>query len=161
MTTKGKHCAKWLKIISISGSQNLECTATIYKQGKSEGFDSCDRPYSNWIQILHFSAPMTLKFDGWPQNGNRAPLLYYIKPCASLEIHQLIQTGVTVWKRWIQVEISNFLSCTLKFNGWPRKTIGHLFYTTLSFVHHFKSISEFKLGSKSGNDPFSSKFAIF
>ena len=25
---------------------------------------------------------------------------------------------------------------TLKFNGWPRKKIGYLFYTTSSFVHH-------------------------
>ena len=32
-----------------------------------------------------------------------------------------------------------FLSCvTLKFYGWPWKTIRHLFYTTSSFVHHFK-----------------------
>ena len=38
------------------------------------------------------------------------------------------------------------LSCvTLKFDGWPWKTIGHLFYATLSFVHHFKAIGEFKL----------------
>ena len=26
---------------------------------------------------------------------------------------------------------------TLKFDGWPSKTIGHLFYATSSFVHHF------------------------
>ena len=39
-----------------------------------------------------------------------------------------------------------FLVCvTLKFDKWPYKTIGHLFYATLSFVHHFKAISEFKL----------------
>ena len=39
---------------------------------------------------------------------------------------------------------------TLKFNGWPRKIVGHLFCTTSSFVHHFKSISEFKLELQSG-----------
>ena len=33
---------------------------------------------------------------------------------------------------------------TLKFDGWPQKIIGHLFYTTSSFVHHFKAISELK-----------------
>ena len=70
------------------------------KQGKSEGFDSCDRPsnikISNWIQFVDFSARVTLKYDGWPQ-----------------------------------------------------KTIGHLFYTISSFVHHFKSICEVaQLGSK-------------
>ena len=32
---------------------------------------------------------------------------------------------------------------TLKFDVWPRKIIGHLFYTTSSFVYHFKSIGEF------------------
>ena len=28
----------------------------------------------------------------------------------------------------------------MKFDGWPRETIGHLFYTMSSFVHHFKAI---------------------
>ena len=32
-----------------------------------------------------------------PKN-NRTPLLYYIELCASFQIHQWIQTGVTVWK---------------------------------------------------------------
>ena len=50
---------------------------------------------------------------------------------------------------------------TLKFNVWPRKIKGHLFYTTSSFVYHFKSISEFKLKLHSGNAQFGSKSAIF
>ena len=33
---------------------------------------------------------------------------------------------------------------TLQFDGWPWKTIGHLFYATSSFVHHFVAIGEFK-----------------
>ena len=40
----------------------------------------------------------------------------------------------------------------------------HLFYlglNVLSFVHHFKSISEFKLELQSGNAQFGSKLAIF
>ena len=49
---------------------------------------------------------------------------------------------------------------TLKFNGWPRKIIGHLFYTTSSFLHHFKSIGEFKLELQSGNAQFGSKSMI-
>ena len=82
-----------------------------FKQGKSEGFDSCDRP-SNLAQI---------------------------------------------WSK------SSFFSArvTLKFDVWPRKIIGHLFYTTSSFVYHFKSIGEFKLKSHSGNAQFGSKSAIF
>ena len=59
---------------------------------------------------------------------NRAPLLYYIKLCASFQLHQWIQTEVTVRKRSIQFKIGDFLShVTLKFDGWPWKTIGHLF----------------------------------
>ena len=50
---------------------------------------------------------------------------------------------------------------TLKFDGWPWKTIGHLFYATSSFVHHFKAICEFKLELQSGNAQFGSKLAIF
>ena len=38
------------------------------------------------------------------------------------------------------------VSCvTSKFNEWPSKTIGHLFYTMSSFVHHLKAMCEFKL----------------
>ena len=40
---------------------------------------------------------------------------------------------------------------TLKFDGWPQKTIGHLFYATLSFLHHFVAIGEYKLELQSGN----------
>ena len=40
---------------------------------------------------------------------------------------------------------------TLKFDGWPCKTIGHLSYATSSCVHHFIPIGEFKLELQSGN----------
>ena len=94
--------------------------------------------------------------------NNRAPLLYYIKLCASFQIHQWIQTEVTVRKRTIWVKIGNFLSCvTLKFDVWPWKTVGHLFYSTSSFVHHFKAMDEFKMKLQSGNAQFGSKSAIF
>ena len=45
---------------------------------------------------------------------------------------------------------------TLKFDGWPRKIIRHLFYATSSFVHHFIAISEFKLELQSRNAQFTS-----
>ena len=94
--------------------------------------------------------------------NNRAPLLYYIKFCVSFQIHRWIQTEVTLRKRSIRVEISIFLSLvTFKFDGWPWKTIGNLFYTTSSFVHHFKSIGELKLKLQSRNAQFGSKSAIF
>ena len=46
---------------------------------------------------------------GWMTlENNRAPLLYYIKLCASFQIHRWIQIGVTVRKRSIWVNIGNF-----------------------------------------------------
>ena len=91
---------------------------------------------SNWIQIVNFSARVTVKFDGWP--------------------------GFTVQKRSIQVEIGDMLSrVTLKFDGWPWKTIGHLFYATSSFVQHFIVIGEFKLELQSGNAQSGSNSIIF
>ena len=104
---------------------------------------------------------MTLKFDEWPKK-NKAPFLYYIKLYVSFQIHRWIQTGVTVRKRSFRVKIGDFLSCvTLKFDGWPWKTIGHLFYNTLSFVQHFKPIGIFKLELQSENAQFGSKLVIF
>ena len=45
----------------------------------------------------------------------------------------------------MQVKIADFLSrVTLKFDGWPWKTIGQLFYAKLSLVHYFKAIGVFK-----------------
>ena len=88
---------------------------------------------------------MTLK-------NNRAPLLCCFKLCASFHSHRWIQTKVTVRKRSIRVQIGDLLSrVTLKFDGWPWKTIGHLFYVASSFVHHFLPIGEFKLELQSGN----------
>ena len=41
--------------------------------------------------------------------NNRAPLLGYIKLCASFQRHGWIQTGVTVWNRSIRVKIVTFV----------------------------------------------------
>ena len=92
---------------------------------------------------------------------NRAPFLYYIKLFALFQIHWWTQTRVTVRKRSIRVKISDSLSCvTLTFDGWPWKSIGHLFYVASSFVQHFVAIDEFKLKLQSGNAKFGSKSAI-
>ena len=48
----------------------------------------------------------------------------------------------------------------LEFEGWPWKTIGHLFYDSASFVHHFVTIDEFKLELQSGNAQIGSKSTI-
>ena len=82
------------------------------KQGKSEGFESCDRPI--------------------------------------------------VRKRPIWVKIGDVLyRVTLKFDGWPCKTIGHLSFAVSNFVQHFIAIGEFKLELQSGNAQFGSNSTIF
>ena len=90
----------------------LEYIMFYVKQGKSEGFESCDRPI--------------------------------------------------VRKRPIWVKIGDVLSrVTLKFDGWPWKTIGHLSFAVSSFVQHFIAIGEFKLELQSGNAQFGSNLTIF
>ena len=55
-----------------------------------------------------------------------------------------------------------FLSrVTLKFVGWPLKTIRHLFFAISSFVQQFVAIGEIKLELQSGNASFVSKPTIF
>ena len=90
------------------------------------------------VKIGNFLSRVTLKFDRWHRKNNRAPLLCCFKLCVLFHSHQWIQTGVTVRKHPILVKINDFFSrVTLKFNGWPSKTIAHLFYATSTFVHHF------------------------
>ena len=103
------------------------------------------RKCSIWVKIGHFFVPCDLEIWWITFKKNKAPLVCCLKLCASFHSHQWIRTGVTVRKRLMRVKIDNFLSCvTLKFDGWHRKTIGHLFYAMLSHVHHFKAIGEFK-----------------
>ena len=83
-----------------------------HKQGKSEGFESCDRPI--------------------------------------------------VRKRPIWVKIGDVLyRVTLKFDGWPKKTIEHLSFAVSNFVQHFIAIGKFKLELQSGNGQFGSNSTIF
>ena len=106
----------------------------------------------------------TCDLDIWRMTlkNNRAPLLSYFKFCAWFHRHRSFQAGVTVQKRQIRVKIGDFLSrVTLKFDGWPWKTIGHLSNAISRIVHHFIAIGLFKLELQSGNAKFGSKSAIF
>ena len=97
---------------------------------------------------------MTLK-------NNRAPLLCYFKRCASFQSHLWIQTGVTVRKRPIWFKLGDFLyRVTLRFDGWPWKTIWYLFYESTSFVHGFVAMCEFNLELHSGNAQIGAKFVL-
>ena len=99
-----------------------------------------------------FLEPCDLAIWRLTLKNNRAPLLCYFKLCAQFRSHWCIQTWVTVRKCPIWVKFDDFFSrVTLKFDGWPWKTIGHLFNTISSFVHHFVAIGEIKLELQSGN----------
>ena len=109
-----------------------------------------------------FFSPCDLEIWWMTLQNYTAHLPYYIKLCASFQIHRWIQTGNTVWKRSIQVKIGNFWShLTFTFDGWPWKTIRHLFLAMLSFVHHFKAIGKFKLKLQFGNAQFGSNRRFF
>ena len=109
-----------------------------------------------------FFSPCDLEICWMTQKNNRTPLLCYFKLFASFRSHWWIQTGVTVRKRLIWVKIDAFFRrVTLKFEGWPSKTIGHLFYATSSFVQHFVATGEFKLELQSGNAQSGSNSTLY
>ena len=109
-----------------------------------------------------FFSPCDLEIWWMTPKNNRAPFLCYLKLFTSFRSHWWIQTGVTVQKRLIWVKIDAIFSrVTLKFDGWLSKTIGHLFYATSSFVHHFVAIGEFKLELESGNAQSGSNATLF
>ena len=109
-----------------------------------------------------FFSPCDLEIWWMTRKNNRAPLLCNFKRFAAFRSHWWIQTGVIVRKLLTWVKIDDFFSCvTLKFDGWPSKTIGHLFYATTFFVQHFVAIGEFKQELHCGNAQSGSKSTIF
>ena len=74
--------------------------------------------------------------------------IWKLRPAYSPEMPNLGQN------RW------SFVPCDLEIEGWPWKTIGHLFFAVSSFVQHFIAIGEFKLELQSGNAQFESNSKI-
>ena len=109
-----------------------------------------------------FFSPCDLEIWWMTPKYNWAPFLCYFKLFASFRSHWWIQTGGTIRKPLIWVKIDDFWSrVTLKFDGWPWKTIGLLFFATSSFVQHFVAIGEFKLEIESGNSQSGSNSTLF
>ena len=130
------------------------------KQGKSEGFDSCDRP-SNLTQIGFKSSifqpelPWNLMDDPEKKSGT-SPMLFL-----SFLYHFV---AIGEFKLELQSGNSKFGSNSMIFLAVrPWNTIGHLFflYPISSCVYHFIPIGEFKLELQSGNAQFGSKSTIF
>ena len=104
---------------------------------------------------------VTLIFDEWPWKTTGISCMLLQGVCASFDSHRSIQTGVTVRKCQIRVKIGNFFPCYLGIWRMTLKTIGHLFYATSNFLHHFLAICELKLELRPGNAQFGSKSVIF
>ena len=101
---------------------------------------------------LTIFCPRDIKISIMTLKNNRAPFLYPFKLYASSHSHWCIEIWVTFRKLSNWVKIDDFLPpVTLKFDRWPWKTIGHLFYAHSSFIHHFIVISEFQFELESGN----------
>ena len=146
------HQVHWIKIMR--------------KQGKSEGFESCDRPIVRkrpiWVKIGDVLSRVTLKFDGWPWKtiGH-----------LSFAVSSFVQHFIAIGEFKLELHSRNaksrskwtifFSRVTLKFDRWPSKTIGHLFYATSRFVQHFVAIGEFEFELQSGNAQSGSKSTIF
>ena len=115
-----------------------------------------------WVKNGDFFHHVTLQFDVWPWK-TKGHLFY----ATSSFVHHFVAIGE--FKLELQSRNAQFGSklmiffsrVTLKFDVWPGKTIGHLFYATSSFVHHFLAIGEFKLELQSGNAQFGSNSTIF
>ena len=121
----------WVKIDDFfsrvtTSSMLLQALCIISKPlGNSNWSFSPETP--NLRQNRQFFEPHDLAIWWMTFKNNRAPLLCYFKPCAAFHSHWWIQTGVTVRKCPIWVNLDDFFShVTLKFDGWPWKTIGHL-----------------------------------
>ena len=117
----------------------------IKEQGKSEGFDSCDRP-SNLTQIGFKSSifqavwPWNLMDD--PKKTNRAPLLCNFKLL-------WIQTGVTVQKRlsWVLTSVTLTLTFCMDItfvinnNSWKMSFISTSYSIFLKNKSFSKSVA--------------------
>ena len=75
-----------------------------------------------WVRINDFFVLCDLEIWQMAFKNNRAPLPCYFKLCVSFRSHWWIQTGVTV--RNTHLDQNRYF---LKLDGWPWKTIGHLF----------------------------------
>ena len=112
--------------------------------------------FSKWYTVC------SVKWFIWSMTCNHTKPTYIVFKLNvnKANLRDLIAATSLVISHWIQ--IVNFSTCvTVKFDGWPRKTIWHFFYTTPSFVHHFISIGEFKLDLQSRNAQFGWKLVIF
>ena len=112
-----------------------------------------------WVKLDDF---FSLQFHVWPWKT-----IGHLFNAPSSFVYHFIAIGEL--KLEIQSGNAQFGSKSTIFRVvWPcnltydlEKIVGHLFYATLSFMHHFKAIGEFKLELRSRNGQFGSISMIF
>ena len=88
------------------------------QQGKSEGFDSCDRPSnltSNWVKLMIFLSPVNLKFDGWPWKTIGHP--FY----ATNFVHHFI----AIWQFKLELQLVAAKKSCKSLKAWKRHKRKH------------------------------------
>ena len=123
-------------------------------------FQSGNAQFGSKLVILF--SPVTSKFDRWPWkirghifSATSSVVLHFI---AIYQSKMELQSGSTKFRSKSAIL---FVHVTLKFHGWPWKTIGHLFYAPSRFVYHFIAFCEIKMKLQSGNSKFWSISVIF
>ena len=94
---------------------------------------------------IHRAAWSQLKTIGRLYYATSSSMHHFIAMC---EFKLELQSGNAQFGSKSTIFVSRVTS---QFDVWPWKTIGHLFYATSSFMHHFVAIGEFKLQLQSGN----------
>ena len=112
---------------------------------------------SNWIQIVAFSAWVTLKFDGWARKTighfyTRLSFVHHLKSIGEIKLD--LQYGNTEFVSQLAI----FVPCDLDI--WLMTVENNRAPLLYCFVHHFKSISEVKLDLQSGDVQFGSTLSI-
>ena len=139
-----------------SAVKYLKRKESFTKQGKSEGSDSCDQS-SNLTQIGFKSSILQLVWpwtvmDDLKQKGTcsllHQALCIISKPLVNSNLSYSPET-FNSGQNWRCFVLRDLEICWMTL-----KTIGHIFYTISSLVHHFRPIGEFKLELQSGNTQF-------
>ena len=112
---------------------------------------------SIWVKIGDFLSSVLCDLEIWwmTLTNNRAPLLCYFKLC------KLFQSQLNSKTAQFRSKSATFVPCHLENSWMTLKTIGHLFYATSRFQHHFIAICEFELEFQSEKSQFGVKIDIF
>ena len=124
---------------------NPEVADVMYCQAICRSGDDINRlkhkTLSNMSDINHIKPSLSANSP-----GQDSPTRQWNLPC-----RWRVPDNVPIWVPTgkIQTYLNAYTSAKKllwkQFDRWPWNTIGHLFYATLTFVHHFVAIGEFKL----------------